>query len=220
MDAAKFWRSSLQSTLDLFLQKDCLLCNRSSSHILCPTCQTQLQDGRRRRPLDRMGMPVFAWGDYEGALKRSILGLKYDGAPAVGEYLGQWLGEAWQQAGLPNLTVVSIPMHEEKRRQRGYNQAEVIAQSFARRANLKIDSRLLGRSRETTAQFGLNLAKRRDNLRSAFTANPPSQQSVQGPTPRILLVDDIYTTGATARSAKETLEAVGFRVWGIAVVAR
>ncbi len=161
-------------------------------------------------------MPVFAWGDYEGALKRSIWGLKYDGAQAVGDCLGQWLGAAWQQAGLPKLTVVSIPMHEEKRRQRGYNQAEVIAQAFARRANLKIDSQILGRSRATTAQFGLNRAKRRDNLRSAFTAQPPAP----GLVPRILLVDDIYTTGSTARSAKETLEAAGFSVWGIAVVAR
>jgi ComF family protein len=184
--------------------------------MICPGCQAQLRDGARGRPLDVMeSMPVFAWGCYEGGLKRAILGMKYDARRDVGPLLGDFLGQGWTQAGLPKLVVVPIPMHGDKRKLRGYNQAELIAQGMARRTGMGMMTRLLGRSRETEAQYGLSLVDRRANLRSAFFVEPYA-----GPKPQILLVDDIYTTGATAIEARRSLVLAGFRVWGMAVVAR
>jgi ComF family protein len=203
--------------LNLFLKTDCILCHRPNSTAICGNCQQQLGGRARSRPLDILGpLAVFAWGEYEGGLKRSILAMKYDGHSAVGEMLGQWLGRSWRSAGLPPLALVPIPMHEAKRRERGYNQAELIAQGFGQVTGQVVDSQLLVRSRSTTAQHGLSLSDRRANLRSAFSIDPRRRHG----RPMVLLVDDIYTTGATAIEARQTLTDAGFTVWGIAVAAR
>jgi ComF family protein len=163
--------------------------------------------------MDRL--PLFAWGSYEGGLKRAIWSMKYDGQRQVGDLLGQLLGQSWKAHGLPQLTLVPIPMYEEKQRQRGYNQADLIVQGVARVTRQTIAPKLLVRSRATTPQWGLSRVDRQENLRSAFVVAPHP-----GLKPQILLVDDIYTTGATAIEAQRSLVAAGFRVWGIAVVAR
>jgi ComF family protein len=212
----RFLRQAWHSGLNLFLKVDCLLCGRSNEKTICLGCHQQLCEGARARPLDMMDrLPVFTWGSYEGGLKRVIWAMKYDGQRQVGNLLGQLLGKRWKAHGLPQLTLVPIPMYEEKRQQRGYNQADLIAQGVARITNHTIAPKLLVRSRSTVPQWGLSMVDRQENLRSAFVVAPHP-----GPKPQILLVDDIYTTGATAVEAQRSLVAAGFKVWGIAVVAR
>lgn len=114
--------------------------------------------------------------------------------------------------------VVPIPLHRDRQAQRGYNQAELIARSFCQVTGLRLRPQGLSRVRNTTAQFGLSIAQRQQNLDGAFRLGPDlrSQRS-QVP---ILLLDDIYTTGATVRSAAKTLEASGFPVASLVAVAQ
>jgi ComF family protein len=156
---------------------------------------------------------------YGGSLKRAIAAMKYENQPQIARLLGQWLGEAWLlnfTKSHTNLVVVPIPLHASKQKQRGYNQAALIAQSFCHRTGLKLKLNGLERVRETQAQFGLSASEREKNLNSAFVVG-------QGFTPRpnvsILLVDDIYTTGATAASAVQTFRHSGMRVLGLAALA-
>lgn len=165
-------------------------------------------------------VPIFAWADYEGNLRQSIARLKYQRMRTIGTWLGQQMADAWIAQNLhrtlPHLVVVPIPMFAAKEKVRGYNQAAVIAQQFARTVGYRYEPKILRRNRETQAQYNVDSRSRTSNLESAFTLGPLPRLRAQD---RILIVDDIYTTGATVRSAMETLSP-SFKIWGIAVTAR
>jgi ComF family protein len=210
-----------QQFLNLFLKSNCPLCERTADDILCRYCQRQLQDSQLTTP-DRYWneeFPLFAWGKYEGAVKRSIGKLKYDGHREIADLYGEWLAHSWQQAKstvtIPKLIVVPIPLHAEKIASRGFNQAELIARSFCQTTGYKLDLSLQ-RTRSTVAQFGLSKSARQENVAGAFAIDPRSKLP---PGATVLLIDDIYTTGATVRSATDVLRARQINVCGVAVVA-
>jgi ComF family protein len=163
----------------------------------------------------------MAWGRYEGALKRAIAALKYNNAPQLARPLGQALAQVWlasPMAAVKSVTVVPIPMHSEKQKQRGFNQAELLAAAFCDRTGLPLQRHGLVRIRATEAQFTLASAQREQNLAGAFQVNSSllQQRSVQ----KVLLLDDIYTTGATVRSAVEALQHHQIPVLGVAAIAK
>jgi ComF family protein len=220
-----------------FLASRCSLCDRPCGgllrSVLCETCQRQIREAQRSQPLEMASpaqpFPVFTWGDYEGNLRRSIRQLKYHRAKAIGTWLGQQMAESWiehnsyshpqpqSQSQPSQFMVVPIPMFAAKEKLRGYNQAAVIAQQFARSTGYLYAPKLLRRDRETQAQYGVNARSRDANLASAFTVGQTSRLPANH---RILIVDDIYTTGATVRSALATLKQHNLPTWGVAVAAR
>lgn len=208
-------RTAIKGLLNLFLQSHCPLCQRSTARELCEYCEKQLKKSHLKDPniLWKEPLPVFSWGVYGGSLKRAIAALKYENQPQIARPLGQWLGEAWllnSPKRDPKLVVVPIPLHASKQKQRGYNQAALLAQSFCHTTGLKFKLNGLERVRETKAQFGLSVSEREQNLAAAFVVGQEFRD--RHPDFPVLLMDDIYTTGATAAAAVQT-----FSNWGIAV---
>jgi ComF family protein len=131
------------------------------------------------------------------------------------------LGQAWLKSPAATrtkkLTVVPIPLHPTKLQQRGFNQAELITRSFCEFTGYKEQPLGLERVRETKAQFGLSRQEREQNLTDAFVV---SKSLLKHPSALpVLLVDDIYTTGATVRSAAQTLRRQGIEVYGLVAIA-
>ena len=217
----RIWTKPFKNLLNLFLQSNCPLCQRPTTHEICLDCDRQLQKCHLNNPktLWNQPLPVFAWGNYGGMLKRAITTMKYDNCPEIGQILGQYLGQAWlshtPEENSPPI-VVPIPLHQSKLKERGYNQAELIARSFCQTTGLQLKPKGLQRSRKTTAQFGLSPTQREQNLIDAFTLGSDFRCLPKSP---ILLVDDIYTTGATAKTAIAVFEKNGIKVNGIAAVA-
>jgi ComF family protein len=212
----------LKTFLNLFLQSHCPLCQRITSHTLCEYCARQLKNCGQKNPcvLWEKPIPIFGWGVYGGSLKRAIAVMKYENQPDIAHILGEWLGEAWLSHSPgrdTQLFVVPIPMHAHKQKQRGYNQAALIAESFCQTTKLKLKLNGLERVRETQAQFGLSASEREKNLTEAFAIGQEFRRHC--PSIPILLVDDIYTTGATVKSAVQTLHQSGITVLGLAAVA-
>ena len=210
-----------QNLLNLFLKSDCPLCQRPTSRELCPYCIKQIQSCHQENPayLWKQPLPIFAWGNYGGVVKRAIAALKYENQPQIGYILGQWLGESWllnSPQPQKQLLVVPIPMHPKKQKQRGFNQAALIAEGFCNVTGYKLKINGLERIKETEAQFNLSPTQIQQNLAGAFVLGKDLRRPPNIP---VLLVDDIYTTGATVKAAVQTLEKHQIKVLGVAAVA-
>lgn len=166
---------------------------------------------------------AVAYGSYSGNLRELIHLLKYEHVAPAADVLGKLLAEAIGDVGenmkAEHILVTPVPLYKSKRRQRGFNQSEMIARVAlkslgSRRFVLKAG--LLQRLRPTESQIGLTRHQRRENMRGAFGVSKPEEISGQ----EILLVDDVLTTGTTvAECARVLLRAGASKVW-VATVAR
>lgn len=164
---------------------------------------------------------MVAWGAYQGPLKQAIAALKYQNNPQLAIPLGRALGRQWQQSPLitrRSPIVVPIPMHAEKQRERGFNQAELLASAFCAQTGLQLVKHGLVRQRPTAPQFGLGPEARQQNLAGAFALGKPFLH--RRPQQPILLLDDIYTTGTTVKVAATELRRHRVSVCGVAAIAR
>ena len=210
----------LRQLLSVFLEFRCPFCNRTSSQDICQYCLVKLAQCQFH-PRDRRSwwgeMPVFAWGRYEGQLKRAIALMKYHNHPEIGIVLGELLAEAWLKSNLDlpqKISVIPIPLHRHKMRDRGFNQAKTIARSFCRLTGYSLCDRTLIRVKDTQAMFNLNPEARIQNLQGAFR--------LTGKLPKhpVLLLDDIYTMGTTVRESAKILRRNKIRTIGSIAVAK
>src|SRR5205807_9589359 len=115
--------------------------------------------------------------------------------------------------------VIPVPLHRTKRRQRGFNQSDLIARSALRhldRLKFELHTSNLRRVRATVSQTGLTRHQRRDNVRGAFVVTSPQQVRERS----VLIVDDVYTTGTTLNECARVLRAAGATQLAVATVAR
>lgn len=217
---------------------ECLSAMRPIAGEVCSVCgeglvspyafvEDQEHDQPRCGLCRRLGPPfakATAYGSYDGGLRELIHLLKYDQVRPAANVLGRMLAEAITDlaasVGETSLLVVPVPLHTRKLRQRGFNQAELIARAALKikpvGTHLTLESGILERRRETQSQIGLTRHQRRENMRGAFAVSKPAD--VQGR--EILLVDDVFTTGTTVSECARILRRAGaVRVW-VATVAR
>jgi ComF family protein len=144
-------------------------------------------------------------GKYEGALRALVLALKHE--PHVPERLAGLLCAAQGRSPLDTATrIVPVPLHAERERERGFNQATLLARAVASRANLPLDEWSVVRTGHTSRhRAGMDRRARRETVEGAFQVTRP--RLVRGE--RILLVDDVYTTGATVSSCAQSLKDAG-----------
>lgn len=229
--ARQLGRSAVRTGLSFLLGQGCAVCDRPQQRTFCPDCQGQLQDLVRDfegwTPSDEHPLLIGALAPYSGPLKQALRALKYDYRPDVGRVLGVALAKQLRKHRLltkPStpLYALPIPLHRHRQIQRGYNQAKVIAQSFCQASGLPLLASGLVRVENTLPQYQLGLKARRENLKDAFEVGQPLRQLGRqlGAMPRVLLVDDIYTTGTTAKSAADSLSRSHVPVAGMIAVAR
>lgn len=189
----------------------------------CRSCRTPFAtkhplDEEGRCPLCRLGMrgfdAAYSFGMYEGRLRKLIHLFKYGRIRPLARPLAAWLASA-----LPLdqrfEAVVPVPLHWRRRWERGFNQAALLARAVARRCGVP-SVRALRRRRATAAQAGLSHAGRRANVSGAFLARRDRRLAGR----RVLLVDDVMTTGATASACAAALKRAGAAYVAVLTLAR
>lgn len=156
----------------------------------------------------------------EGPAKRLVYGLKYGGWQCLAESMGARMArvplgdEAEEEIGV----VVPVPLSEVRQRQRGYNQAALLAATVARCRGLEMRPDLLSRSRSTESQTTLHPSERRANVAGAFRV--PPERAIAVRRQHLLIVDDVWTTGATTLACAEALLEAGGRAVSVLTFAR
>lgn len=219
----------LEAGIDLLFPPRCVSCGERGEH-WCRVCQEQVMViGGQLCP--RCGVPVgkapickycqslgsidalrsYAW--YRGSIIPPILALKYRPNNAIANRLGQLMAEVLHGSGWQLDLVLGVPLGQARFRQRGYNQAGLLAAALASELSLRCESQALIRRRETASQVGLDRRGRMDNVSLAFRALPEYAHGR-----KILVVDDLVTSGATLSACAEALIQAGAKaVYGVSV---
>jgi ComF family protein len=222
-----------EAILSFFFPPVCTCCAAllaSSAGLLCPACQSRVWTLTRDDPLfslahqrlcgDGLCADVVSAYRFEknGPVQALMHALKYRGGTLVGRRLGALLGQlVSQRMWTPTIEViVPLPLHRARLRERGYNQSELFARGIADVLGLPISTSGVRRTRWTHSQTKLGYAERRENVQSAFEISPLKRGVLQGR--KVLLVDDVITTGATIRACATALvEETGCTVFAASI---
>lgn len=195
----------LERVLRLLEGRDakCIICGKRCAGMqicydgvgVCTKCYNTLISKRAGDYYDTNGRVrrLFAPFEYDGDLRRAVLALKFDDATAYAKPLAKLVFDALPPYYMYDYDMlVPVPLHPNRRRERGYNQTELLADELSGLLGVPVVDDVLFRIRDTEHQMRLSRMMRENNVRGAFLTH---EQSVRGK--RILLVDDIYTAGAT-----------------------
>jgi len=216
------------AALDLAFPAACSGCG-SEGLPLCAACRPAL-DARLALPGGTpIGLPAdlpapllqLEWcAPFAGPVRAALHDLKYAGERRLAEPLGDALARRWARVGTGAQLVVPVPVHADRERRRGYDQAALIAEVVAQRLGLPV-ARALERGRATVAQFELGRDERAANVAGAFRLRASGRDARSAIAGRwILLVDDVVTTGSTLAACAITLERAGALAVSAIAVAR
>jgi ComF family protein len=214
-------------------EKDRIVCRmcwvrcRTLPHPRCERCWGPVPPGEDPRPKCRTCgdwpqavraiRSAFLMGD---EVKAVVHALKYRGWEGTAEPMAQRMAEmSWpRDVDDEARVVIPVPTSKARMRERGYNQAALLASAFARKTDRTAVPDLLERTRATRTQTALHPGERRANVARAFSVPAERAAELQGE--HVILVDDVWTTGATALACSETLLEAGARVVSVATFAR
>jgi ComF family protein len=214
---------------------DCLRRLHPIAGPLCAACGERLtsvhlseRDGAPLCGMCLQNEPVFtraaAYGSYQEGLRDLLHLLKYQhvrpAAGVLGRMLAEVIADLAEAFGSQPPVVIAVPLHPAKLRQRGFNQSELIARAALKlrpaALDVNVNTAVLARHKATESQTGLTPQQRRENLRGAFRVQRPAEIQARD----VLLVDDVFTTGATVSECARVLRRAGAERVFVATVAR
>ncbi len=204
----------------------CIICGddlKQKQHIeICDKCQCKLHFISEKECCQGCGAPIAGQGKYclnckegdrqfdigrsvfvyEGEVKNLIAGLKYNNKPYISRTLSQYLAKLYKELDWQADLIIPVPLSSARKKWRGYNQAELLAEGVSDILGIPINTETLVKIKDTDSQATLTLQERRKNLLSSFKVL--DKYVVRGK--KILLIDDVMTTGSTANACTTALK--------------
>jgi ComF family protein len=210
--------------LSLIYPPICLACSEAlegHERLVCETCWQSIETVHAEDDsyqqflaklagdgiISRLFSPFYF--EKEGKLQAIIHGLKYQGYTSLGVIAGRKVGEQIESANdLPKADVLlPVPLHPLKKRERGYNQSELICQGIEEVTGISVRTDLLRRRKYTVSQTQLSFEERKENVGDAFEINEKKRDDISGKS--FILVDDVITTGSTINACAKGLATAG-----------
>lgn len=225
--------------LDLIYPKRCLNCSNVGDHIcdsclgslsfcetqICPECQRPAIGGfthalcQHPQGAERL-LCAFK---FEGPIEKGIKALKYQGVKEIAQTLIDLALESFTTANVTfgeDSLIVPVPLHPIKKLERGFNQAVLLSSALAQRLGLEMQTSWLMKEKENPSQTRLNAQERAVNVRGVYSLNPKAQKLDSVRDRDVVLVDDVFTSGATLRECAKVLKRAGARFVYLLAIAK
>ena len=182
---------------DWIYKKKCYFCRSSKESVkMCSKCYDKLVFNSKNANRIILGADVYACGLYENVMQKLIRAVKYHGQKDLAYFQAKFMWEYWQMLGIKDkFTVIPVPLSKKRQKDRKYNHMELVANEFCKLSGFASDFNLIKRVKNTKPQYKLKRIERMENLKNAFEVNLEFL-----PEDKILLIDDICTTGSTFES--------------------
>ena len=209
----------LHSALNLLFPPVCGICGKLNESYLCDNCHRKLlQQMLKRQPYKKNQQDIFHLVKYEGIIREKLLAYKFKDQ--------SYLSKTFAQLCIKNEKcyafiksydiIIPVPMYGKKKRQRGYNQCELIAKELQKYLPIKLETKVLIKYKNTPAQSTLSKEERKRNIKDVYKVQNISKIENK----RVLLLDDIYTTGSTISECSRVLQQAGIKQIGILTIAK
>lgn len=197
----------LRQLLDLIYKRRCYFCGSTKENtLMCSKCckKVELLSPKILEYID--SVPVYSATVYEKEIQKMIRGIKYHNQSELAVFQAQLMFDYWKKLSVSeqNFVLVPVPLYKKREKKRKYNQMMLVAQEFSKLSGYEINSQILKRVKDTKPQYKLSKKERLENLHGAFEYNDGHYNGE-----KLLLLDDILTTGSTMSEMIKTLKNAG-----------
>ncbi len=197
-----------ENLLDWIYKKKCYFCGSSKECVtMCNSCFDKLDFLPAETNRIYNNIPIYCAGIYDKNLQKMIRGLKYHNRKDLAYYQAKFMYQYWQRLNIEEyFQIIPVPIFPRRKKQRKYNHMELVAKEFAALSGYEINTNLITRIKDTKPQYKLNKTQRMSNLDKAFKVNRNYGQENK----KLLIIDDICTTGSTFEEMIRELNKNGF----------
>jgi len=207
----------IKQLLDWIYRKKCYICSKDAfSEPVCSKCLEEIEINQSSHHKKKGSFEIYSTGIYTANMRKLIKGLKYHRKKDIAKSLADIMYSYWKNLSISSedFEIVPMPLYSKRERERGYNQTYLIAEEFSKFTGYSVNNKLVKRVKNTEPQYKLSKKERIENLRNAFKVDKTEYTGK-----KLLLLDDISTTGTTLDELKKTFEKEGISVYYALVAA-
>lgn len=200
-------KNILSKFLDLIYKRKCYFCKNSyENKIMCQKCYDSIILNSKAEVSTILGCKVYCATCYKNATQKLIRAVKYHNKKDLAYYQAMLMVDYFNELNLnEDFVIVPVPLFKAREKKRGYNHMDLVGEEFCVQTRMKLNNKLVSRVKDTKPQYNLNKQQRQKNLKDAFSVN------IEGfdVNSKVLLIDDIFTTGSTFEAIIKELKKSG-----------